>query len=255
MQHESKSPLDIVVARTMREAIERIVSRAPDLPPIVLPSSGSRRDSLAAQVRQRLRELGVQSSILPHGRPGLPGVGTREAGRRVRLTVSLPDNLPFTATLPERLATASTLWAVTDIDRVAGRGPYVLDLLKHHLSLVERLRLQGQRGERYAAELLLARPMTCCLVGCHVDSACVAAGTDDPIAAELVALALAEDRMPPGTSVSSIWEDPLVQRATELGIGVRYPGDIVPSISILGGTEGAREAVDRILSRMGVRTP
>ena len=50
--------------------------------------------------------------------------------------------------------------------------------------------------------------------------------SSDPIATELAALAVWQSRLPSSIDLPGPWEDPLVQRATELGLGVSQPSQL-----------------------------
>ncbi len=84
------------------------------------------------------------------------------------------------------------------------------------------------------------------------DDGWLAVATRDPIAAELWALALAERFLPADVEIQGPWEEPAVQRATELGMGIRVPADmrIVPDIP--GEAATARSLLGSTLERLGL---
>jgi len=81
--------------------------------------------------------------------------------------------------------------------------------------------------------------------------------SDDQIAAELAGLAVAQTRSKTPPENGGPWEQPLVQRATELSIGVKRPGQIDANIQWLGADDSrARAPFEKfacdLLARMGV---
>jgi hypothetical protein len=90
-----------------------------------------------------------------------------------------------------------------------------------------------------------------CLVAARLDRGVVVADTSDPIAAELVALAFADLDRPSSAEYTGPWEDQLVQRATELQIGVLLPSAI--SVELTGHwPDESRQGLGLVLSSIGV---
>jgi hypothetical protein len=81
--------------------------------------------------------------------------------------------------------------------------------------------------------------------------------TSDQIAAELVGLAIRQAKRDAADEEVGPWQDPLVQRATELDLGVRVPAQIAIRATLRGpervatATEFAALVAD-IAGRLGV---
>jgi hypothetical protein len=126
------------------------------------------------------------------------------------------------------VAGAGTLVAVAALrlDR-AGRPPLALGLWPGfvHPRLALAARLGGERVPLVAEIALAFAPRVLVLVG-QTRSRALAVATTDRIAADLVGLALRAEYADTDADRLGPWEDPLVQRTTELGLGVRLPRQI-----------------------------
>jgi hypothetical protein len=229
------------------DGIERVV---------VLPSSLTRRDPLAGTVRQAMRDAGVESHL------ELPSNPVAELSRLVRngsqwqmVTTAPPDRDERRVRLPAAVLEAEQLWVVTDVDAVSGRGPYALDLLSRYVDPVSRVRNLGSR-ERVSllVEVNLARTPDRYVVMKDAGTFVLGVVTSDPIAAELLALSLADEDLTRDHRLTGPWEDPMVQRATELDLGVRLPQEM--RVTVSGSrSEAIDEVIARIFARIGVRWP
>jgi hypothetical protein len=141
---------------------------------------------------------------------------------------------------------------VTDIDQVGGRGPYVLDLPIRYANLATRLVMLGSRHRAsMAVSVLRGRPLANHVIVRRFAGFTLLATTHDPIAAELLSLSLVDELLPHDSQVTGPWEDDVVQRATELELGVRLPSDI--TVTVEGNRHAAIDAIIvRILARFGV---
>lgn len=219
-------------------------------PVLILPSSLRRTDGLASAVRQELRSLRVPSHLYLPPHPAVALIGGAEGW--LDFALHPPDVPPSSITMPARLNGHLPIWTVTDVDAVRGTGPYVLDLPARYAH--PRSRLQQLASRRRADAVvdvnLVIRP-SCCVVGKVVDGIAIVGATRDPVAAELFALALADEDLSPAQAVTGPWEDRVVQRATELEIGVRIPRDI--SVVVTGALgEHVRTVLERVAARIGV---
>ena len=105
-----------------------------------------------------------------------------------------------------------------------------------------------------AAEFALAlRPLLTVLVGALGPRSLVVA-TTDVVAAELAWLALRDDDAEPERPAPGPWEDPVVQRATELDLGVRLPAQLEVALrSADAGPDPLLSAVgERLRLRLGI---
>lgn len=172
------------------------------VPSLILPSSGIRADDAIT----RLFGESQRAVRLPHWRgPFAPG--------EIRLDTNV--------------LSSSRLVAVVNLDLIGQRGPFVLDLLARYLSPMARAKLITLPNRiETIARINLTRRFDRIVITRKLLKGEVWIETNDPIAGELVCLALSEDLLPGGRSMTSPWEDELVQRATEHDLGARYPGDI-----------------------------
>lgn len=113
---------------------------------------------------------------------------------------------------------------VTDQTR---RGPFVLDVPSRFLHPTDRAKLVASRNRQRMVADVAAHALPCMsLVAMPTESGWLSLLTSDPIAAELCAMVLAEHFLEPGVEMQAPWEDPAIQRATELELGARIPQDI-----------------------------
>lgn len=224
------------------------------VPVVILPASLRRDDPLAAAVRDALRHLGTSASLRLPANPAAALLGRGGHGW-TSLAIRPPDAPAATMRLPTRLADAGAIWTVTDVDAVAGSGPYVLDLVARYAAPGAWLRRRPgrHRGDVRVDVNLACRP-ACCLAGKATGGGVVVSVTDDPVAAELFALALADEALPADRTVSGPWEDRVVQRATELELGVQIPRQIQARL-VTPVDEDVRTVLDRVLARIGVSIP
>ncbi|MGB3330170.1 MAG: hypothetical protein WBA46_14510, partial [Thermomicrobiales bacterium] len=195
------------------------------------------------------------STLLPAGR--LRGLlGERSQGwRAIDLQAIDASSSLARLALPAGLVDADAVVVACDLDRVASRGPLVLDLAASYLSPQTRMRLHAQRGRlAAAAEVNLAIPLAGAILGVTFGGERWYLGSPDPIASELAALALAEQALDAERAVVGPWEDPLVQRSTELQLGGLLPSALDISISPGCADEtGAQAIVGLLRRRLGVQ--
>lgn len=248
----------IVVARSLHDALS--VAGGDGERVVVLPSSLERDDALAREVVALLRATtGRDATVaVPEGwGERLRGL-RRDAPARWE-TVDVRAIEPSTeldrVVLPTSVAGAPAVIVACDLDlsRVAASGPYVLDVSASYVAPRTRLRLHASRGRLgIVAEIDLALRLRGAVVALTVGGERRYIGTADAIAGELVALALSERERAGERSVVGPWEDPIVQRATELRLGVLLPEAI--DLLVAAGDDTAEEAIASHLAlRLGVR--
>lgn len=133
-------------------------------------------------------------------------------------------------------------------------GPFCLDLPAHFLHPADRVRLGASRGWwRHQADIAaMATPATTIIVS-PVAEGWLAVCISDTVAAELWALGLAEQWHGSDVEMQGPWEDPTVQRATELELGIRIPADMHFAADELEQVPaGARDLLVEIASRLGM---
>jgi hypothetical protein len=263
--NSAASPLDAPYTTTVHlaagDTIEQIVATYPvppmEGPTVVLPSSLRHADRLAAALRSRLRRSGYGSRLLVPGGGIVPLARAISGGQWSWITITPPDLPPSQVRLPAPLAAAASAWIVTDVDAVRDHGPFVLDLLARYLHPLDRVRLLASpRREEAIADLnlALAGPDVRFLVAMRISDAWLAAWTVDIVSAELLALAMADEGRQRGGEVTGPWEERVVQRATELELGIRLPSDLVVRW-INPPTEPQLQLAERVLMRIGVTPP
>lgn len=195
----------------------------------ILPSSMDAKDPFAAMVSGALPEDTHPFVTVP-----VSGAAARRAfvtpnviGRWLDRPVRSGSSSLTSVTWPQEVAQADYRVIVTDVVEVARHGPFVLDLPARYIHPRQRMKLlaSGQR-EHLAAEVADAFPMDMMAVYMSHREGVVLAVTTDPVAAELVALAMSELCTGAPRSFTGPWEDPVVQRATELEMGVLLPSRI-----------------------------
>ncbi|MDP8910233.1 MAG: hypothetical protein M3N47_14220, partial [Chloroflexota bacterium] len=168
-----------------------------------------------------------------------------------RVALSRPDTRLAEVRLPAAVvdAPARIAFATVNPDRGA---PIALDVLTRYTHPRLRLLLRAAPDrEALAAEVNLACRLDLLMVVGVLGAVPVAAITRDRIAAELIGLALREDPVLSSRELAGLWEDKLVQRATELDLGVAVPSQLRLHLpSTLPADAGA--ALDRILLRLGL---
>lgn len=256
------SSLHIVIASARADALSTALAALPETraadQTILLPSSLDANDPVARQAAGILRAQGIDAAIVPP-----PDTRTRLASflrapahdaAWTRMPLARRDTALHQVTLPTRLVAARSRVAVCDLDRVAARGPFILDLLAHYTHPRDRLRLlaSGQRGQS-VAEVNLALPSMPALIAMTDGGAVLVAITRDPVVGELLALALAELKVGRDVSYTGPWEDGVVQRATELDLGVHYPGEIELAWDIAPDLASRTHALrEHIVLRLGL---
>lgn len=195
----------------------------------LLPSSLDARDPFLDLVHKALPEVSTPFTALP-----VTGAAARRAfltptvlGNWIDRPVKVESPYLSSVTLPNELARADHRIVVTDVVEVSRKGPFVLDLPARYIHPRQRMRLlaSGQR-EAQAAEVAAGLSLDLMAVFLAQRPGVVLAVTTDPIAAELVALAMSELCIGSPRSFAGPWEDPVVQRATELELGVLLPNRI-----------------------------
>ena len=159
--------------------------------------------------------------------------------------------------LPAHIVSAKTLVAVNDVRQdLAVRPALAIGLWSQFAGLWERIGVRlAKPDEGLAAEIALAvRPALILLVDSWRGLP-VVISTSDQIAAELVGLAVRQARRAGEDDLIGPWQDPLVQRATELDLGVRSPEQLAIRM-VIEGTNGSNDAAtlgEDVAARLGVR--
>lgn len=210
-------------------------------PVTVVPATLRPADPATREIRAVLRARGGRSTVVtPRPAAGLLGGSWRRASA-----------LDGTWRIDARLAEGYI--AVVTVDPDHARGPFALDLPSRFLHPADRVRLLARPDrERALADIAAAaRPARALLVAPGAGG-WVGLATADPIAAELWALALAEPHLDARLEMQGPWEDPTVQRATELELGARIPAEIRAEVaSPLPSPAG--DTLERAARRLDIR--
>ncbi len=222
----------------------------------ILPSSMDAKDPFAGLVTAALPEQSEPFTAIP-----VTGAAARRAfvtpnviGRWIDRPIHAAASPLQSITCPQDVAQADYRIVVTDVVEVARKGPFVLDLPARYIHPRQRMKLlaSGQR-EQMAAEVALGYSLDLMAVYMSHREGVVLAVTSDPIAAELVALAMSELCTGAPRSFTGPWEDPVVQRATELEIGVLLPSRIrIITDGPNRADHWAQRVVEHVHMRIGV---
>lgn len=224
----------------------------------ILPSSLDAKDPFVAMVTAALPQGAEPFTAVP-----VSGAAARRAfvtpnviGNWIDRPVQLQDSSFNSVTWPQNLAQANHRMVVTDVVEIARKGPFVLDLAARYIHPRQRMRLlsSGQR-EAQAAEVASALSIELFAIYLAQREGVMLAVTTDIIAAELIAIAMSELCVGSPRSFSGPWEDPVVQRATELEMGVLLPDRMR---IILNGPDRdsnwSQRIFDHVRLRLGVRS-
>ena len=223
---------------------------------IVLPSSLDPKDPVAAEVLSQLPADTDGSIMVP-----VSGAAARRAflsptvlGDWRDMPILAPGSKLQSALMPGAIAAADNRVVVVDVVEVARHGPFVLDLAARYVHPRQRVRVVADAARsELAAEIASAVRFDLHVVSLTLREGTVLAVTTDAIAAELVALALAERCIGSTRAFTGPWEDAVVQRATELELGVLLPSRIrlLPSGTAFQ-QPWADEIVEHVRRRLGI---
>ena len=215
----------------------------------LVPSTLSSTTPEVVRLRSALRAAGERTTLLlPRS---LPAIALSRTGDRWREI----DADGRTYRIDARLVRPYAVVVLVDPERQ--RGPFVLDLPSYFLHPLDRARLATlpDRLRKLADVAAPVRP-TLCLVVTPVGDGWLSIATRDIIAAELWALALAERYLDQRLEMQGPWEDPTVQRATELELGVRVPQEMELELRATDAWEpAARELLGTAANRLGMTLP
>ena len=223
-------------------------------------------DDVASTVAAALTDLAgddirPETAYPPHP-PVRLGAALRGASEAawVPIPVRTPGARFPTVHVPRHFLSARLVAAVDLTAAARGAAPLALGHWARHVHPRQGLPARAA-GDRSALVVDLAaafRPRLLVLLG-RLGALNVAAVTADLVAAELIALALLADLAAPDVETLGPWEDPLVQRATELGLGVASPTHlrlVIPDTEAddrrLDGTDAL---AGRLRLRLGIPSP
>lgn len=227
-----RATVQIRIERTLREATEALLATLSEHlegSVAIMPATLERRDIVAEAVEAALLTTSTPEIVTP-----LSGGEARKAmvlpiafGNWQDVLVQAAGTRVSSVTLPKSVMSPSHRIIATDVVEVARHGPFVLDVPTRFVHPRQRLRLVSDRERsELMAEVASAVPISLIIVSLILPEGAFVAATSDVIAAELVALALSERCLGSVRAYTGPWEDDVVQRATELGLGVLVPSAI-----------------------------
>jgi len=188
----------------------------------LIPASLVRDDPAARLIRDAERQLGMRTTVVTPRSPlsGAVGVyGGRSKWREVQLETG-------SVRIDSRMLHGHRIGLVS-ISPDRRQGPFALDLASRFLHPIDRARLiVSPDRARYVADIASGSQLDFWIITTLAGQDRMWLTTTDIIAAELWSLALAERFHDAALEAQAPWEDPTVQRATELELGVRIPADM-----------------------------
>jgi len=229
-QKSSRTAIDLVGAHSASDALVAALgdSRSERVPAVIAYANGEAR-STARTVATIFRAVGRKAELIgPTSlRPAsFMGRATRR-GDWDEVAVADAGGTIGSVRLPGIMTRADALFFVTSVGDFGSHGPLALGMAARFVDPKRAVlaRIAGDRSPRLADVALAMRPDWILLSGV-VSRLALVATTSDPIVAELLGLALRRETADPDADVPGVWEDALVQRATELGLGVGLPSHI-----------------------------
>jgi len=229
--------------------------------PIVLlcATAGAREtaEQVAASIRTRGTAADVRVLVPPSG---LAAGNPFRRGSWVAVDVSGRGGRFDRVRVARPVATTEVVCVVSVLGHRPERRPIAIGAFVPFLHPREGLAVRVERGKRgLAADLAIAFAPRLIVLVATVQGHAVVVSADDLIAAELVGLALRREQADDDETVGP-WEDRLVQRATELNLGVRVP-TAIDLVSIWTGPVDAPGVAvgtamsERIRLRLGIPAP
>lgn len=226
--------------------------------------ASSRSQPVAELARQAFQAAGHRVVVLspPAAFPLRWGSSAKQLGAWTSVALSPLSDALSHATLPARLLAADPLVVINDVRHSTERRPSLaLGIWRQFLHPKQRLLVNlAARRLPIDAELgALFRPRGIILLPYWAHGFLVVVSSDR-IASELVGLAIHQATRFPALAFAGPWEDPIVQHATDLDLGIRLPADLIIEWRWLGARDSAREAdlarlADVVSSRLGVNPP
>lgn len=223
---------------------------------MILPSSLDVEDIVADRIIDVLPREAEPEVLLP-----LAGNEARKAfvlptglGNWRQVPIHIAGAALDAALLPGALMDARHRIIAVDVVEVARRGPFVLDVAARYAHPRQRFRFITDRARSdLTAEVASVVPLTLVVVALVLPEGTLLGATTDPIAAELLALALAERCIGGARAFTGPWEDAVVQRATELDLGVLLPSAIRLVTTGSSAREGWADALmEHVRRRLGL---
>lgn len=161
------------------------------------------------------------------------------------------------ATMPKALFDAEAVVAINDLTSFNPRRPVIaIGIWAQFAHPRQRLGAAwSDQASGLVVEIALAAPPATYLIAASWRGKPVLIVADDMIAAELLGLAIGQVQADPDVEHVGPWEQPLVQRAGDLGLGARLPAEIDFSVEWLGDDDLAvdfQRFGESVAARIGV---
>ncbi len=253
---EKTRVVHILIGEDVWELIEPAIASAGNGDGLAVVLSGARADvkqAFGGLSRGTILDVPIRSSVQSELR----------SLRRGRATIDVDDLAPRlkSVQLPYTVVNATSVLSVADArDDVRARPGLVIGMWARMASPRLRLgaRLTGAR-DGLTAEIALARPpdVVWCIDYLWKGGPLVVVSSTDLIAAEVVALSIRDLRTSRAAQLGGPWEDELIQRATEVDLGVPGPEwiSVAPEFSDRLSSEQRQRAVEAIelaVARAGI---
>jgi hypothetical protein len=161
------------------------------------------------------------------------------------------------ATMPKSLYEAEAVVAINDLTSFNPRRPVIaIGIWAQFAHPRQRLGAAwSDQASGLTEEIALAAPPATYLLAASWRGKPMLIVSSDMVATELVGLAIGQVQADPDVEHVGPWEQPLIQRAGDLGLGARLPSEIDLSVEWLGGDElraDFQHFGDSIAARIGV---
>ncbi|MEA2523795.1 MAG: hypothetical protein QOF73_1022 [Thermomicrobiales bacterium] len=268
---ESRSTIYLVLAQSLcKAAAHALALGSSDSPrlfrsPVIVATASDRTQAetrLGRQLVTLLSEHGLDPrlAVPPPLTVTVWRRLTRRRGGHVAIDLDPDAEQSSPVRIPSEIANAGTLIVAADLRGEMAIHPTIaIGLWTQFAGLRERLDVRiSVPEEGRAAEIALAVRPTLNVLADVWRGHSVVVATSDQIAAELVGLGLKQVMQEGDDDQLGPWQDPLVQRATELDLGVRLPDQIAIRAVSLEDADPAvarhfPDFVDEIAARLGVR--
>lgn len=188
----------------------------------LIPASLRRDDPAVRLIRDTARAFGLRTTVLTPRSPFSSAIGVfggRSRWQAVHLEIG-------NVRIDSRMLQGHRIGLVP-ISSERRQGPFALDLASRFLHPIDRARLIfAPNRSRLVADVASGSQQDSWIITTIIGQDRVWLTTTDIVAAELWSLALADRFHKPALESRGPWEDPTVQRATELELGARIPTEI-----------------------------
>lgn len=154
-----------------------------------------------------------------------------KTGEWIKVNLGKRSDRLDSVVFPRSLFDSEMVYAAVNLDRPLGRGERQIVAIGIWSQFARTLERFGARAsderQGLSAEIALGMVARRYVLAARVGGSTIVASSPDPVAAELIGRALLRIRSSRvDDTMVAPWEEPIVQRAAELGLGVKTPDDI-----------------------------